>query len=98
MIIDRVHNGPLSVDEDTQVNGIVTGHITVRAGNHLRLTGVASSGITVEPGGSASLHGTVNGNVVGHGVTEITGIVAGTATGEGVHIASGAVVNGRAEP
>lgn len=98
MIIDSIHEGHVSVDDNTQVNGVVTGHITVRSGSHLQLNGVSSGDVTVESEASALLNGTVNGNVFGHGTTKITGVVTGTATGEGVQIASGAIVNGRTEP
>lgn len=62
----QMHNkmeGPVSVEEDSFVHGIITAGATVRSGVTLHLQGMIIGDLTVERGGKAILHGIVTGTV-----------------------------------
>jgi cytoskeletal protein CcmA (bactofilin family) len=62
--ISGILNQSLSIESDTEVDGIVNGTITVRRGCHVRLGGMVKGDVIVEPGARLDLTGMVSGRIV----------------------------------
>jgi cytoskeletal protein CcmA (bactofilin family) len=62
--ISGILNQPLSIDTDTEVDGIVNGSITVRRGCHVLLGGMVKGDVIVEPGARLDVTGMVSGRIV----------------------------------
>jgi hypothetical protein len=61
--------GPLIVEQDLDVVGTIAGDAVVRPECRLHLRGVITGNLTLEPGASAVIFGTVNGRVRKRGGT-----------------------------
>jgi len=71
--------GDIQVEHDLQLNGMVTGSVTVLRGAHFRLNGTACKDLIVEAGSSAEVNGRVSGNVVNvGGDLVIRGVIDGS--------------------
>jgi cytoskeletal protein CcmA (bactofilin family) len=62
--ISGIMNQPLSIETDTQFDGIINGSITVRRGCRLRLGGMVKGDVIVEPGARLDVTGMVSGRIV----------------------------------
>ena len=93
-------DGPLTVDRDLTIHGMVTGCATVRPGCRLVLHGMVTRDLVVEPGAHATVHGTVSGTVINHGglveIHGMVGAVADTAPSSRTIMTHGAIVTGPA--
>ncbi|BBE51979.1 hypothetical protein OYT1_ch2466 [Ferriphaselus amnicola] len=89
--------GDLEVKEDFALYGMVTGSILV-TGGVLHLHGMCVKNLVVRPGGTAKLHGMVNGDAVNEGGSlEVHGTVSGavrTVNGTTMVSPSAVVVRG----
>lgn len=65
--IDEDHFGPLMLHEDTRLNGVVWGDVTVSPGRRLELNGAISGGLLLCADAYANLRGTVGGKVRSEG-------------------------------
>lgn len=84
--------GDVSITKDFQLNGMITGSVTVETGAHFLLHGTVNKDVIVSNGASAQINGIVNGNVINQGgVVKIQGVVHGTVQGE-VKISPNAVI------
>lgn len=90
----HVVRGPVTLDDDLILMGVLQGACTVPDGRELHLMGVVSGDLVVEEGGRATVMGVVNGCVVANGAVRVIGMVHGTAQGSGLTIESGAHVGG----
>ena len=61
--------GPLIVEQDLDVVGTIAGDTVVRTERRLHLRGLITGNLTLEPGASAVIFGTVNGRVRKRGGT-----------------------------
>ena len=61
--------GPLIVEQDLDVVGTIAGDAVVRAARRLHVRGAITGNLTLEPGASAVIYGTVNGRVRKRGGT-----------------------------
>ena len=61
--------GPLVVEQDLDVVGTIAGDAVVQAARRLHLRGAITGNLTLEPGASAIIYGTVNGRVRKRGGT-----------------------------
>ncbi|MCR6727679.1 hypothetical protein [Agrobacterium fabrum] len=59
----KIHDGDLTIQEDTSLHGIINGDVTVPYGQYFSLHGIVNGDIIVEKGGKAKVHGIVNGSV-----------------------------------
>jgi hypothetical protein len=55
--------GPLFVDRDLDIVGMIAGDATVREDSTLHLRGVITGRLTIEHGATAVIYGTVNGTI-----------------------------------
>lgn len=85
--------GPLVLEEDLQLQGTVIGDVTVCRGAHFQLNGTVTGRVTVDDGAKCDVNGTVD-SVVAAGVSNVRGVVIRRATGAGLVLHRGAVVNG----
>ncbi len=70
--------GDITVDEEFQLDGIISGNITVVSGGSLILHGTCLGSLTIESDASANVHGTVVGDVHNQGgQLEVHGSVEG---------------------
>jgi cytoskeletal protein CcmA (bactofilin family) len=77
VIVDKI-DGNLLVNEDTQLNGMVIGNVSVEENKTLQLNGMVFGEIVIKPTATVYLNGIVNGRVInGGGHLEIFGIVNG---------------------
>jgi hypothetical protein len=61
--------GPLIVEQDLDVVGTIAGDAVVRSARRLHVRGAITGNLTLEPGASAVIFGTVNGRVRKRGGT-----------------------------
>jgi hypothetical protein len=61
--------GPLIVEHDLDVVGTIAGDTVVRAARRLHVRGAITGNLTLEPGASAVIYGTVSGRVQKRGGT-----------------------------
>lgn len=74
--------GNYRVVEPFQLNGMVTGDVTVEKCGVLHLNGTVVGSLVVEAGGAAVIRGTVGGSVINKGGDlDIFGVVRGRVTG-----------------
>jgi cytoskeletal protein CcmA (bactofilin family) len=70
--------GDITVDEEFQLNGIISGNITVVTGGSLILHGTCLGNLVIERDALANIHGTVVGDVENQGgKLEVHGTVDG---------------------
>ena len=62
-------SGPLFVEHDLDVQGTIAGDAVVRSACRLYVRGAITGNLTLEPGSSAIIYGTVNGRVRKRGGT-----------------------------
>jgi cytoskeletal protein CcmA (bactofilin family) len=75
--------GDLSVSQNFQLDGVITGSVTVKAGVHFQLHGVVNKNVIVSNGASAQINGVVNGDIINlGGVVRVQGVVRGTIQGD----------------
>jgi cytoskeletal protein CcmA (bactofilin family) len=55
--------GPFTVEGDLDIQGTIVGDARVRATRTLHLRGVITGSLTVEPGATAIIYGTVEGRI-----------------------------------
>jgi hypothetical protein len=67
--------GPFSVEEDSSLQGMITGGTLVRQGVLFHLHGTIVGDLTVEDGARAIVHGTVNGTIHNYGDVTIYGTI-----------------------
>lgn len=92
-------NGPLAVESDLVMYGMIIEGATVRSGATLTLHGMITGDLIVELGAAAIIYGMVNGTVINNGGrVEILGMVDSVASGPGAStvVHSGAVVRDQA--
>jgi hypothetical protein len=65
--------GPVSIEEDTTLHGIITIGATVRKGAVFKIHGMITGDLTVEDGAEAIVHGMVNGTILNSGQVVIFG-------------------------
>lgn len=63
-IVGGIVGGPLVIDEDTRLTGIVRGDVHVRAGCRLELKGIVSGDVLVEAGAILDPAGIVSGRMI----------------------------------
>ena len=61
--------GPLVVEHDLDVQGTIAGDAVVRSARRLHVRGAITGNLTLEPGASAVIYGTVNGRLRKRGGT-----------------------------
>lgn len=72
--------GPLLIDEDLAVHGMITAGAVVRTGRKLVLHGMITGDLVIEPKARVIIHGMVNGVVINDGGrVEIFGTVDAVA-------------------
>jgi cytoskeletal protein CcmA (bactofilin family) len=59
--------GPLVVEQDLDVQGTIAGDTVVRSACRLHVRGAITGNLTIEPGASVVIYGTVGGRVRKHG-------------------------------
>ena len=59
--------GPLVVEQDLDIQGTIAGDTVVRSARKLHLRGAITGNLTLEPGASVVIYGTVGGRVRKHG-------------------------------
>ena len=67
MILNEKYQGPLKFTQDTTMQGMVIGDVTVIAGVELTLQGMVSGNLTIEAGAIASVQGVVKGLIINEG-------------------------------
>ena len=73
-------NGPVTIEEDLSLDGMIAGDATVQRGVTLELGGMITGNLNVEPGARAIIRGMVNGLIRNQGgYIEIFGTVGGVA-------------------
>ena len=65
--VHDVMGGPVIVDRDMGIHGIVTRQATVTVGSTLHLHGILMGELIVEPEARAFVHGMVNGTIFNNG-------------------------------
>ena len=87
------HDGPLVVDSDLALHGLVVGRTTVLGGVTLQHHGLITDDLVAEPGSIVVVHGKVDGAVINDGgdvtILGMVGAVTGTHPSR---IEAGAVV------
>jgi hypothetical protein len=63
--------GPLVVEQELAVHGTIAGHARVRRQGTLQLRGVITGDLSVEPGATAVIYGTVLGRIYKTGGTVV---------------------------
>ena len=94
-IFDKHHWGDLTLNEDLQLRGLISGTVTVPDGIHLEVDGMIAGDLIVQQGGRATIRGMVNGIVQNDGgEVDIFGMVDSVRDlGEGkTRIDGGAVI------
>ena len=72
-----INAGDLRVDHDGDVNGIVSGSVTIAAGCRAAVSGIVSDDLIVEEGGVVEMSGILSGRVINHGgQVRVTGVVS----------------------
>lgn len=61
--------GDITLTEDTELLGVVTGNVTVPSGVHLVMGGLVMGTLIVAGGGSADVNGVVMGHIINDGGT-----------------------------
>lgn len=83
----RIEYGTLIGDqqlaEDMALYGVASGSLTVGPGRELYLYGLCCANLTVEAGATATVLGTVAGNVVNRGTVILHGLVQGSVHTKG---------------
>jgi hypothetical protein len=69
--------GPLTINDDFVLHGMVTGDAIVERGGFLQLHGMVTGSLRVADGGSAVVRGIVSQNILNAGSLEVYGIVMG---------------------
>lgn len=69
--------GDVNLLEDLQLNGLITGSVTVTSGVNFHLNGMVSKNVRLEPGSNAVINGTVSGELRNEGGTVTIGGVVG---------------------
>ncbi|EIK94015.1 hypothetical protein PMM47T1_24014 [Pseudomonas sp. M47T1] len=69
--------GDIQIAEDFQLNGTVTGSVTVSPNAHFQLQGMVLKNLVIEAGGSAEINGTVQGYVTNSGSLVVRGVIKG---------------------
>ncbi|MCH9052169.1 MAG: hypothetical protein IIA72_13995 [Proteobacteria bacterium] len=70
------HQGDLTLTDDLEISGLVSGTVTVTPGRYLLLHGMITDDLVVQKTARATIHGTVGGAVLNHdGDVEIFGMV-----------------------
>jgi cytoskeletal protein CcmA (bactofilin family) len=88
--------GDLNVEQNYQLDGIVTGSVTVETGVHFQLNGTVNKDVVLLDGSSAQINGTVHGSVINKGgVVRIKGVVGGAVQGD-AEISPNAIIGKRA--
>lgn len=67
MIISDVHDGDITVSENTTVKGIVTGDVTVESGANFVLNGIINGNVYFTNSSTGEIRGMVNGGIVNDG-------------------------------
>ena len=76
--------GPVSVADNSEFHGMVSGDVRVLRGGNLELHGTVTGNLTVEVGGAAEIHGTVGGTVFNHGGSvEVFGTIGSLSSTQG---------------
>ena len=72
------HQGDLTLTDDLEITGLVSGTVTVPPGGYLLLHGMITGDLVVQKTARAIIHGIVSGAVLNHdGDVEIYGMVGG---------------------
>jgi cytoskeletal protein CcmA (bactofilin family) len=90
--------GPVLIDRDTELHGMITVGATVQNGVRFNCHGMITGDLTVEKGGEAIIHGSVNGSVWNHDRVTIYGTVdnvADSSPGCQTYIDPKALIRGR---
>lgn len=75
--------GDVDVTQNFQLDGTITGSVTVNDNVHFHLLGTVINDVLIKKGGSAQINGTVNGNIVNEGgFLRINGVVRGSVQGD----------------
>lgn len=67
--------GPVTLDSETEIRGVVDGDVVVTANAKLVLYGTVSGDVRVEEGGEALIYGVVAGAVQNNGHVYVAGMV-----------------------
>lgn len=89
--------GPVVINDDYVLHGMVTGDAMVSRGGHLQLFGIVTGDLRIEDGGSAEVRGIVSKDVLNAGSLEVYGIIVGrlSSTSEAsTTLVPGSQVNG----
>jgi len=87
-------SGPISITEDLDLKGMITGGASVSAGARLELHGMVAGDLLVEAGSHCELRGTVTGSLMSQGSTNVYGTVVGRVAGSGLVVHPGSMVAG----
>ena len=88
-------SGHQLITDDLVLLGMIVGDATVSAGAHLDLNGIVTGNLTVQEGATCDLRGTVSGSVYAAGVTNVWGVVSGSASGAGLVVYPDSIVGDR---
>jgi len=91
--------GDQHLTDDLALYGVASGNLIVGAGRELYLYGVCCANLTVESGASATVLGTVAGDIVNHGTVILHGLVQGSVHSQGARFekSPAAVISGTCE-
>jgi hypothetical protein len=70
-------DGPIVVEQDLCLDGMVVGDATVAPGVRLQLNGTVTGDLTVEDGAAVELNGTLHGHLINYGRCDVHGVIHG---------------------
>jgi hypothetical protein len=65
--LSGMYSGPLTLQQNTRLSGMVTGDVTVPRNVDLELSGMVAGSVHVQPGGRARISGVVSNSVMNDG-------------------------------
>ncbi|WP_331042495.1 hypothetical protein [Sphingomonas sp.] len=65
--MNGMFKGPLVIDRDQSVTGMIAGDVIVKSGVRASISAMVSGDVVVEPGGQAVVSGMIAGRVIGDG-------------------------------
>lgn len=76
IVLSNKYDGPLKVENNVVLNGLVVGSVTVLQNGYFEMHGTVTNDLIVQPGAMAKIFGTVVGTVINYGGSvEVRGMV-----------------------
>lgn len=69
--------GPLTIEQDLCLNGMIAGDARVASGIRFEMNGMVTGDLTIEAGAEVALRGTLSGALVNYGRCDVWGVVSG---------------------